>query len=81
MTVFTSSYVPYEFNTKNETLRYITECCYNIKRSLKFVLMDTEHLEVRCPVSGEYLEITGSTEEVAWLHNELVTRNWYKPFI
>lgn len=79
MTVFTDTYVPYEFNTKKETLKYLTERCFHIKKSLKLVTRDNEHLQVRCPVSGDYLEITGTVAELAWLHNELVTQKWYKP--
>jgi hypothetical protein len=41
---------------------------------------DNEHLQVRCPLSGEYLEILGTIEELEWLHRELRKGNWYKPY-
>ena len=40
--------------------------------------MDNEHLMVRCPLSGDYLEITGTIEELNWLHAELTKRKWYR---
>lgn len=79
MTIFTdSTFLPIECNTKLECLRYVEQRCANIKHSLRFVEIDTEHLTVRCPVSGDYLDIVGTPEELNWLHVELVKRRWYR---
>ena len=77
MLVFTNTYIPYEF-TKLDCYRYITERCCNIKRSLRFIEKDIEHLTVRCPISGDYLDVVGTTEELIWLDNELHRHQWYR---
>ena len=78
MTIFTESYVPYEYDNKYECLRYVESRCHGVKKSLKFVEMDNEHLTVRCPLSGDYLEIVGTEVELNWLHAELTIRGWYR---
>lgn len=78
MTIFTDTFIPYEFENKREALDYIINRAINIKRSLRFVEMDTEHLIVRCPVSADYLEIVGTQEELNWLHIQLTKGNWYR---
>jgi hypothetical protein len=78
MTIFTDTYVPYEYENKMDVLHYIEDRCHGIKKSLRFVEMSNEHLKVRCPLSGDYLEITGSTIDINWLHAELTKRKWYR---
>ena len=77
MTIFTGTFIPYEYN-KYDALRHVEERCHGIKKSLRFVEMDNEHLCVRCPLSADYLDILGSEEDVAWLHAELTKRKWYR---
>lgn len=78
MTVITDTYIPYEFNNKYECLKHVESRCHGLKKSLRFVEMDNEHLELRCPLSGDYITITGEPDELCWLHNELAKRNWYR---
>ena len=78
MTIFTDTYIPYEFTNKFDCLAYVESRCQGLKKSLRFVEMDNEHLTVRCPLSGDYLEITGTVEELDWLHAELSKRGWYR---
>ena len=78
MTIFTGTYVPYEFDDKWECLRYVESRCHNLKKSLRFIEMDNEHLTVRCPLSGDYLDIVGTVNDVNWLHAELTKREWYR---
>lgn len=78
MTIITDTFIPYEFDTKFEALRYIESRCHNLKKSLRFIEMDNEHLTVRCPLSGDYIEIVGSVDELNWLHAELTKRKWYR---
>lgn len=78
MIIFTGTFIPYEYSNKQDVLKYIEGRCMGIKKSLRFVEIDTEHLEVRCPVSGDYLEIVGSEDELNWLHAELTRRQWYR---
>ena len=51
------TYIPYEFANINNALKHIVSRCHNIKRSLRLVEMNKEHLLVRCPLSGDYLDI------------------------
>ena len=78
MTIFTGTFIPYEYDNSREVFDYIVERCYKIKRSLRLVEKDTEHLEVRCPMSGDYLTIVGEEQELRWLDNELRVRGWYR---
>ena len=78
MTIFTGTFIPYEYNDKRDVYKYVTARCHDIKKSLRFITKDSEHLEVRCPLSGDYLEIVGTTDEIDWLDNELKIRGWYR---
>lgn len=78
MIIFTETYVPYEYDDKHDVLKYVVSRCHNIKRSLRFVEKNNGHLMVRCPLSGDYLDVMGSQEEIDWLDSELRKRNWYR---
>lgn len=78
MTIFTGTFIPYEYTNKHDVLRHLESRCHGIKKSLRLIKMDSEHLEVRCPLSGDYLEIVGSEAEINWLHEELTKRKWYR---
>ena len=78
MTIFTGTYIPYEFDDKHDVLKHIESRCHGLKKSLRLIEKDTEHLTVRCPVSGDYMEIVGDVEELQWLDEELHRRGWYR---
>ena len=78
MTIITDTYIPYEFTNKYDCLKHIESRCHGLKKSLRFIEMDNEHLTVRCPLSGDYLDIVGSREEIDWLNFELNKRKWYR---
>lgn len=78
ITILTNTTVPYEFKTKEQCMYYIKERAMNIKKSLRFVEKDTGHLCVRCPVSGDYLEIYGEQFDIDWLHRNLSKHQWYR---
>lgn len=40
--------------------------------------MDNEHLDLRCPLSGDYITVVGEQEDLDWLHAELTKRRWYR---
>jgi len=77
MTIFTGTFIPYEYN-KHDALKYVEERCHGIKKSLRFIEMDNEHLCLRCPLSADYLDIVANEEDIAWLHAELTKRKWYR---
>lgn len=78
MTIFTDTFHPYEFEGKRDAYNYIEERCQGLKKALRYIEMDNEHLVVRCPIVGDYLEITGTAEEINWLHAELTKRELYR---
>lgn len=78
MTIFTGTYIPYEFEDKYKTLKHIEDRCHGLKKSLRFIEIDSEHLVVRCPLSADYLEIVGNQNELNWLHAELTRKQWYR---
>ena len=77
MTIFTDTFIPYEYD-KIGCLRYIENRCQNLKKSLRLIERDNEHLVVRCPLSGDYLEVVGSKDELLWLDAQLRRRQWYR---
>lgn len=78
MTIFTGTYIPYEFTNRHDCLHHVISRCHGLEKSLRFIEMDNEHLKVRCPLSGDYLDILGTAEELSWIHAELTKRNWYR---
>ena len=78
MTIINDTYIPYEYDNKYDCLKHVESRCHNLKKSLRFIEKDNEHLTVRCPLSGDYLEILGTEAEINWLHGELTKRRWYR---
>lgn len=78
MYIFVDTTVPYEFVHKEDCFRHVTLRCHGIKKSLTFVEKDKEHLCVRCPLSGDYLEIFGKSTEIEWLNDMLHKYKWYR---
>lgn len=72
------TYIPYEFANINNALKHIVSRCHNIKRSLRLVEMNKEHLLVRCPLSGDYLDISGEPDELFWINRQLHLQDWYR---
>ncbi len=79
MTIFTGNYVPYEYANRYETFKYVKSRAQGLKKSLRLVEKDSEHLTIRCPLSGDYLEIVGEKDDLEWLDNELRKQGWYRP--
>ena len=78
MTIFTDTFMAYDFENMHTCYKYIESRCANIKNSLRLVEKDNEHLRVRCPLSGDYLDVVGTTEELDWINNQLRIKNWYR---
>lgn len=78
MTIISDTFVPYEYDNKMDALKYLISRCHGAKKSLRLVEKDNEHLTVRCPFSGDYLEIVGYPDELVWLDEELKSRQWYR---
>lgn len=52
--------------------------CRGIKKSLRQIEKDTEHLKVRCPVSGEFLIIEGTLDEINALDTAIARLQLYR---
>lgn len=78
MTIFTDTYIPYEYTNKYDALSHLESRCQQMKKSLRLVEKDSEHLRVRCPLSGDYLDVVGTSEDIEWLDKQLRLRNWYR---
>lgn len=71
-------YLPYEFATIDGAVSFIRQLSMGITHGLLLIEKDTEHLTVRCPVSGEYLDITSSNKNLVALDKELHKQHLYK---
>ena len=79
MTIFTGDYKPYYYSSRYETLKYMVSRAQGLKKSLRLIEKDSEHLTIRCPLSGDYVEIVGDNDDLQWLHDELLKAQWYRP--
>ena len=78
MTIFTDTYIPYEFKQREQCFKHIKDVSHGLKKAIKLVEKDDEHLKIRCPLSGDYLTVTGTENDLLWLHNELKKQNLYR---
>lgn len=79
MRIYSDTFICAEYETKQDTLKYIEFRCHKLEKSLRLIEKNSEHLMVRCPLSGDFLDVVGSPEELSWLDNELRKRKWYRP--
>lgn len=70
-------FIPYEFTSVTDAINFIKQLCFGITHGITLMEKDTEHLSIRCPVSGEYLDITSSTIILNKLHRELQKEHLY----
>lgn len=71
---------PLEFETTEHIAQYLEDLNVGITKSIRFIEKNTQHLTIRCCVSGEHLDITAdSQEEIDRLDNKLKQRNLYRP--
>lgn len=70
-------YLPYEFATVKGAIEFIKQLSMGITHGITRIEKDTEHLSIRCPVSGEYLDITASTSTLNTLDRELHKQHLY----
>lgn len=77
-TIITNTFIPYTFEDINECVKYIKDMSFNILYSIRLIEKTPERLIIRCPVSGEYLDIHGSESAIDWLDDELISQNLYR---
>lgn len=73
-------YVPYDFRNWQECCNFLIDKCYGMRRAMILTERDKEHLEMRCPLTGEYLTVLGSTENLEHIHKTFILQNLYRPY-
>lgn len=76
--VIGDTFSPYDFLTWRECCNYLIDKCYGMTRAMTLVTKDKEHLELRCPLTGEYLTVLASTEDLERIHNTFILQNLYR---
>lgn len=78
MTIFNDTFIPVEFESRRDTFNYIVERAMFIRRSIRCIETEPDHLTLRLPGSGECIEIAGTEQDIIWLHTELTRKNYYR---
>lgn len=76
--VIGDTFSPYDFMTWRECCNYLIDKCYGMKAAMILVTKDKEHLELRCPLTGEYLTVLASSENLERIHNTFILHNLYR---
>jgi hypothetical protein len=77
--VIGDTFAPYDFTNWRECVNYLIDKNYGIKRGMSLIQKDKEHLELRCPLTGEYLTVLASPENLEKIHTQLIIQNLYRP--
>ena len=77
--VIGDTYVPYDFRNWKECMNFLIDKCYGVKRGMTLVEKDKEHLELRCPLTGEYLTVLASEQDLERIHTQFILQNLYRP--
>lgn len=78
MLVLGDTFVPYDFFNWQECANFLIDKCYGMKRAMILVEKDKEHLDLRCPLTGEYLTVLGSELDLTRVHQVLIRQNLYR---
>jgi hypothetical protein len=76
--VIGDTFLPYDFMNWRECANFLIDKCYGMKRAMSLITKDKEHLELRCPLTGEYLTVLASTKDLERIHNEFILQNLYR---
>ncbi len=76
--VIGDTFLPYDFMNWRECCNFLIDKCYGMKKAMTLVAKDKEHLEMRCPLTGEYLTVLGSTIDLERIDREFILQNLYR---
>lgn len=76
--VIGDTFLPYDFLTWRECCNFLIDKCYGMTRAMTLVEKDEEHLELRCPLTGEYLTVLASEEDLEHIHTTFILQNLYR---
>jgi len=78
--VIGDTFSPYDFLTWRECCNFLIDKCYGMTRAMTLIEKDKEHLEMRCPLTGEYLTVLASPEDLERIHRTFILQNLYRPY-
>ena len=76
--VIGDDYLPYDFMSWREAANFLIDKCYGMKRAMTLLSKDKEHLEMRCPLTGEYLTVLGDEDDLEYIHTTFILQNLYR---
>lgn len=78
--VIGDTFQPYDFLEWRECCNFLIDKCYGMKRAMTLVRKDKEHLEMRCPLTGEYLTVLADPTDLERIHTFFILQNLYRPY-
>lgn len=78
--VIGDTFLPYNFLNWRECCNFLIDKCYGMTRAMTLITKDKEHLEMRCPLTGEYLTVLGAPEDLERIHRTFILQNLYRPY-
>lgn len=69
--------MPQEFNDKERCLRWFQNKQLGLKHSLRLLTKEKDYMIIRTPITNEDVSVYGTSDEIDWLHLELVKSDSY----
>ncbi len=69
--------LPQEFDSKEQCLAWLKNKQLGTVRSIVLISKNDDWLMVRVPITNENIGIYGETDEIAWLHLQMVRNQMY----
>ena len=76
--VIGDTFLPYDFMTWRECCNFLIDKCYGMKKAMTLIAKDKEHLEMRCPLTGEYLTVLANQYDLEHIHRTFILQNLYR---
>lgn len=76
--VIGDDFAPYDFLNWREAANFLIEKCYGMKKAMTLTEKDREHLEMRCPLTGEYLTVLANEDDLEHINRVFILHNLYR---
>ena len=70
-------FMPQEFDSKEQCLKWLKDKQLGINRSITLLGKEPDQLTVRTPITNENVRIVGEPNEIARLHLQMVRERMY----
>ncbi len=70
-------FMPQEFDSKEQCLRWLQNKQLGIRRSITLLAKCNDYMTVRVPITNEHINIYGEPDEIKWLHLAMVRNQMY----